>query len=191
MNLSGDDRTIHNIFSCAHGHIYLWLVVKLSSLSRTQRFTYFQSLCCALEDEREPTIKHCLGRHVDVVHVNITPKMLWEHSEKCEKWQRLRGASSCTSTNSSTECTQCLTCLVRFIHTHIGWSLALTSHPSPRLRGCLSLTRPTPLYFSAFLLSVFLFTFFHLNDEPELCKKIMESLCDSADNGGEGTYDVL
>ena len=49
------------------------------------------------------------------------------------------------------------------------------------------------LYFSAFLLSVFLFPFFHLSDEqqPELNKKIMENLCDSANNGGEGTYDVL
>ena len=46
------------------------------------------------------------------------------------------------------------------------------------------------LYFSAFLLSV---SFFHLSDEqqPELNKKIMENLCDSATNGSEGTYDVL
>ena len=35
--------------------------------------------------------------------------------------------------------------------------------------------------------------FFHLSDEqqPELKKKIMENLCDSTDNGSEGTYDVL
>ena len=32
-----------------HGSIYLWLVVKRSSISRTRRFTYFQILCCALE----------------------------------------------------------------------------------------------------------------------------------------------
>ena len=46
------------------------------------------------------------------------------------------------------------------------------------------------LYFSAFLLSV---PFFHLSDEqqPELYKKDMENLCDSANKGGEGTYDVL
>ena len=44
-----------------------------------------------------------------------------------------------------------------------------------------------PLHF------VFLFPFFHLTDEqqPELNEKIMENLCDSANNGGEGTYDVL
>ena len=44
-----------------------------------------------------------------------------------------------------------------------------------------------------FLLSVFLFSFFLLSDEQklELNKKIMENLCDSATNGGEGTYDVL
>ena len=49
------------------------------------------------------------------------------------------------------------------------------------------------LYFLAFLLSVFLFPFFHLSVEqqPELNKKIMENLCDSATDGGEGTYDVL
>ena len=48
-------------------------------------------------------------------------------------------------------------------------------------------------YFPAFLLSIFLFPFFHLSDEqqPELNKKFMENLCDSANNGGEGTYDVL
>ena len=32
-----------------HGNIYLWLVVKKSSVSRTQRFTYFQILYYALE----------------------------------------------------------------------------------------------------------------------------------------------
>ena len=32
-----------------HGNIYLWLVMKKSSVSRTQRFTYFQILCYALE----------------------------------------------------------------------------------------------------------------------------------------------
>ena len=45
----------------------------------------------------------------------------------------------------------------------------------------------------AFLLSFFLFPFFHLSDEqqPELNKKIMENLCNSATNGSEGTNDVL
>ena len=49
------------------------------------------------------------------------------------------------------------------------------------------------LYFAAFLLSIFLFPFFHLSDlqQPELNKKFMENLCDPANNGGEGTYDVL
>ena len=46
------------------------------------------------------------------------------------------------------------------------------------------------LYFSAFLLSV---PFFHLSDEqqPELNKKDMEILCNSANKGGEDTYDFL
>ena len=49
------------------------------------------------------------------------------------------------------------------------------------------------LYFPAFLLSVFLFPFFHLSDEqqPELNKKIMENLCDSANNGGEDTLNAF
>ena len=47
-------------------------------------------------------------------------------------------------------------------------------------------------YFPAVLLSVFLFTFFHLSDEqqPELDKKDMENQCDSAHNGGEDTNSV-
>ena len=72
--------------------------------------------------------------------------------------------------------------------------LCALSHPSTR-RTWLSLFDSTysTLYFSAFLLSVFFFPFFHLSDEqqPELNKKIMENLCDSANNGSEGTYDVL
>ena len=57
----------------------------------------------------------------------------------------------------------------------------------------LSLHLDFLLLFFAFLLSVFLFTFFHFSDEqqPELNKKFMENLCDSANNGCEGTYDVL
>ena len=83
------------------------------------------------------------------------------------------------------------------ISSHSHWlklSLARTSHPSPR-HTWLSLFDSTysTLHFPAFLLSVFLFPFFHLSDEqqPELYKKIMENLCDSANNGGEGTYDVF
>ena len=58
---------------------------------------------------------------------------------------------------------------------------------------CDLFTLNSTLYFSAFLLSVFFFSFFHFSDEqqPELNKKIMENLCDSATNGCEGTYDVL
>ena len=56
---------------------------------------------------------------------------------------------------------------------------------------CDLFTLNSSLHFLAFLLSVFLFPFFHLSDEqqPELNKKFMENLCDSATNGGEGTYD--
>ena len=41
--------------------------MKKSSVSRTQKITYSQILCYALENEREPTIKCCLGGQVDVV----------------------------------------------------------------------------------------------------------------------------
>ena len=41
--------------------------MKKSSVSRTQRFTYFQILCYVLEDESEPNIKFCLGRTVELV----------------------------------------------------------------------------------------------------------------------------
>ena len=70
------------------------------------------------------------------------------------------------------------------------------SHPSPcHTREWLSLFDSTysTLYFPAFLLSVFLFPFFHLSDEqqPELNKKDMENLRHSAANEGEDTYDVF
>ena len=59
--------------------------------------------------------------------------------------------------------------------------------------GCCLFTLTSSFHFFAFLLSVFLFPFFHLSDEqqPEFNKKIMENLCDSANNGSEGTHNVL
>ena len=98
-------------------------------------------------------------------------------------------------TSTSTECTHArIVSLFLIIHTHIGSSSSLvrtssTCHPCERYLFDLT----SSFYLSAFLLSIFLFSFFHLSDEqqPELNKKIMENLCDSANNGGEGTYDVL
>ena len=86
--------------------------------------------------------------------------------------------------------------LALFITLTLAQVLCALSHPSPCFsREWLSLFDSThsTLFFSAFLLSVFLFTFFHFSDEqqPELNKKIMENLCDSANNGCEDTYDVL
>ena len=43
-----------------------------SSVSRTRMCAYFQILCYAWKDEREPTIKYCLGGQVDVVQKFIT-----------------------------------------------------------------------------------------------------------------------
>ena len=56
----------------------------------------------------------------------------------------------------------------------------------------LSLRLHSSFYLFTFLLSVFLFPVFHLSYEqhPEL-NKIMENLCDSANNRGDGTCDVL
>ena len=50
-----------------HGKIYPWLTMKKSSVPRTRRLTYFQILCCVLKDERDSTIKYCLGRQVNVI----------------------------------------------------------------------------------------------------------------------------
>ena len=115
------------------------------------------------------------------------------HSTSTIAWR----FTSCTSTNSSTEC-KCLTCLVHFIHIHIFSSSSLVrtfthDHHHGHPCGCYLFDLTSSFYLFTFLLSVFLSLFFHLSDEqqPELNKKIMENLCDSANNGGEGTYDVL
>ena len=101
------------------------------------------------------------------------------------------------TTCTSTERARVVLFLVQFIHTHIGStsSLVRTSphhHGHPRERSLFTLIL-SALYFPAFLLSVFLFSFFLLSDEqqPELNQKIMENLRYSATNGCEGTYDVL
>ena len=82
-------------------------------------------------------------------------------------------------------------------HTHIGSRLKscpyFTSISTP-IHGCLSLTRPTPLSTSqpsSCLSSSSLSSTLSYEQQPELNKKIMENLCDSANNGSEGTYDVL
>ena len=87
-------------------------------------------------------------------------------------------------------------CLCTFIHTHIGSSLAFVRtslHHHGHPCGCCLFDLISSFYLFAFFLSFFLFPFFHLSDEqqPELGKGVMEYLCDSATNGGEGTYDVL
>ena len=46
---------------------YLSLVMNKSSVSWTQTSTYSQILYCSWKDEREPTIKLCMGRQIDVV----------------------------------------------------------------------------------------------------------------------------
>ena len=102
-----------------------------------------------------------------------------------------------TLTSTSTECTHArIVSLSLIIHTHIWLKFFALCHPSSTCHPCercLFDSTYSTIYFPAFLQSVFLFPFFHLSDEqqPELNKKIMENLCDSANNGAEGTYDVL
>ena len=106
--------------------------------------------------------------------------------------------TTCTSTNSSTERAHVVLFLVHISSTltlaqvRALSALSLHLHGHPRECSLFTLILST-LYFSAFFLSVFFSPFFHLSDEqqPELNKKIMENLCDSANNGDEGTYDVL
>ena len=100
-----------------------------------------------------------------------------------------------TLTYSSIERAHVVLFLAHFITLTFGFSSSLvrtssTCHPCGR---CLFDSTYSTFYFPAFLLSVFLFPFFHLSDEqqPELNKKIMENLRHSAANGSEDTYDVL
>ena len=91
-------------------------------------------------------------------------------------------------------CTHSLTVLD---HTHfLGSSWVL--HLSPHLHGhphglFLFDSTYSTFYFPAFLLSAFLFPFFHVSDErqPKLNKKLMENLHNSANNGCGDTCDVL
>ena len=110
--------------------------------------------------------------------------------------------TSSTLTSTSTESAhheRAQSCsLCTFHHTHIWLKFEPCPHSTHGHHhghpcGCCLFDLTSSFYFFAFLLSVFLFPFFHLSDEqqPELNKKIMESLCDSATNGCEGTYDVL
>ena len=81
-------------------------------------------------------------------------------------------------------------------HSHLAQvralsALSLHHHGNPC--GCYLFDLTSSFYLFTFLLSVFLFPFFHLSDEqqPELNKKDMENLRHSAANGGEDTYDLL
>ena len=55
-----------------HGNNYLWSMMKKSSVSGMQRFMYFRILCYVLERCKEPNIKYCLGRTVELVQRFIT-----------------------------------------------------------------------------------------------------------------------
>ena len=80
------------------------------------------------------------------------------------------------------------------LHTHIWLKFFAPCHPSSTCHPCVPTFSPwsPTLFFPAFLLSIFLFSFFHLSDEqqPELHKMFLENLHNSGNNGSEGTYDV-
>ena len=119
----------------------------------------------------------------------MTTRMTSTHCTSTIAWR----FTTCVPTSTSTEGTWCLT----FLYTSSTLTLAqvralsaLHSRPSSwHPCGCCLFDLISSFYLFAFLLSVFLFPFFHLSDEqqPELNKKIMENLCDSATNGCEGT----
>ena len=110
------------------------------------------------------------------------------------------GQSSMTQMLMTAETKKCYSALHSLRSTSVrtwSYSLHISSHSHlAQVESCphftsisrhiwLSLFVSTyTLHFTAFLLSVFLFPFFHLSDEqqPELNKKIMENLCDSANN---------
>ena len=120
---------------------------------------------------------------------------MYAHCTSPLAWHCTLSTLTSTSTESAHHERAQSCSLCTFHHTHIGSSSSLvrtssSCHPCER---CLFDSTYSTFYFPAFLLSVFLFTFFHLSDEqqPELNKKIMEHLCNSATNGSEGTYDAL
>ena len=123
-----------------------------------------------------------------------------QKAQQCEhQWRRWH---NCTSTIAwrITTCTEparivSQSLIITLTFHGSSWVLHL-SHPSPcHTREWLSLFDSTfsALHFFTFLLSIFLFPFFHLSDEqqPELYKKNMENLRHSAANESEDTYDVF
>ena len=128
--------------------------------------------------------------------MRMTTEMTALHSTSPLAWH----CTLSTPYNASTESAHheraqsCFLCT--FHHTHIGSSSSLVRTPLTTMAidvVVVSSTWLPPFHLFAFLLSVFLFSLFHLSDEqqPELNKKIIENLCDSATDGGEGTCDVL
>ena len=61
-----------------HGSICLWLVMKqVISLQRTRVYVFSDSVLCPWKDEREPSIKHGMGRQIDVVQKFISVQKPW------------------------------------------------------------------------------------------------------------------
>ena len=122
--------------------------------------------------------------------VNTTPKMPWEYSENiCEKWLRVKSwmnwysittrrirttmwKSKIVQVHWERASWACSLVPCTFHHTHIGSSSSLVRtfthdhlHGHPRERFLFDLI--SSFYLFAFLLSVFLFPFFHLSDEQQ------------------------
>ena len=127
----------------------------------------------------------------------MTTEMTTLHRTSPLAWHCTLSTLTSTSTESAYH-ERAQSCSLH-ISSHSHW---LKFEPSPHSThdhhhghpcGCCLFDLTSSFYLFAFLLSVFLFSFFLLSDEqqPELNKKIMENLRYSATNGGEGTYDVL
>ena len=89
-----------------HGSIYLWLVMKKSSVSRTQRSTYFRFCIMPWKGEREPTIKLGMRRQIDVVQKFITihsfgQNWWWASGIRVESSKDSPHCSSATKSNMS------------------------------------------------------------------------------------------
>ena len=113
-----------------------------------------------------------------------------QHFTACVALHCTLGTLTSTSTESAHH-ERAQSCSLCTLHPYSLW---LKFEPCPHSThdhhhghpcGCCLFDLTSSFYLFAFLLSVFLFPFFLLSDEqqPELNKKIMENLCNSASNG--------
>ena len=156
-----------------------------SITTRRIKTTIWKSKIVQVDRKLNETDAHDDGDDDATPHVTACVALHIEHTHKYIHWERASWART----------------VLFFVHVH-SHSHWLKFEPCPHSThdhhhghpcGCCPFDLTSSFYLFAFLLSSFLFPFFHLSDEqqPELNKKIMENLRYSATNGGEGTCDVL